>query len=102
VTKTNQAELKKQKAQRREDYRQRISIEGKFGQGQSGYDLGYIKTKRADTTAAYINSIFLVMNLLVLLKIFFAPHKVLFEELIRKLFHSPRSVCFPQECYLKR
>ena len=85
VTEENKAALKKQKSQRREDYRQRIPVEGKFGQGKRVYDLGYIKTKRADTSAAYINSIFLVMNLLVLLRIFFAHHKVLFRVLIKKL-----------------
>ena len=55
------------KAQRREEYRQRIPIEGKFGQGKSGYRLNYIRAKRADTSLAWINSIFLVMNLLILL-----------------------------------
>jgi len=72
ATDANQAELKQQKAQRREDYRQRIPIEGKFGQGKHGYRLNYIRAKRADTSLAWINSIFLVMNLMVLLKIFFA------------------------------
>ena len=57
--------------QRREDYRQRIPIEGKFGQGTNGYRLNYIRAKRADTSAAWINSIFLVMDLLILLRIFF-------------------------------
>jgi len=60
------------KAQRRLDYLQRIPIEGKFGQGKNGYNLNYIRAKRADTSEAWINSIFLVMNLLVLLRIFFA------------------------------
>ena len=59
------------KAQRHEDYRQRIPIEGKFGQGTNGYRLNYIAAKRADTSAAWINGIFLVMDLLILLKIFF-------------------------------
>ncbi len=49
---------------------QRIPIEGKFGQGKDGYRLNYIRAKRADTSSAWINSIFLVMNLLILLKIF--------------------------------
>jgi hypothetical protein len=71
VTEENEAELKKAKAQRREEYRQRIPIEGKFGQGKNGYRLNYIRAKRADTSYAWINSIFLVMNLMVLLKIFF-------------------------------
>ena len=34
--------------------------------------LNYIRAKRADTSFAWINSIFLVMNLLILLRIFFA------------------------------
>ncbi len=72
VTEINREELKRLKAQRREDYLQRIPIEGKFGQGKNGYRLNYIRAKRADTSVAWINSIFLVMNLLILLRIFFA------------------------------
>ena len=71
VTEENQAELKREAAQRREEYLQRIPIEGKFGQGKNGYRLNYIRAKRSDTSAAWINSIFLVMNLLILLKIFY-------------------------------
>ena len=72
VTEENKEELKRLKAQRRADYLQRIPIEGKFGQGKNGYNLNYIRAKRADTSEAWINSIFLVMNLLILLRIFFA------------------------------
>jgi len=72
ITETNQAELKREKAKRRAEYLQRIPIEGKFGQGKNGYRLNYIRAKRADTSLAWINSIFLVMNLLILLRIFFA------------------------------
>jgi len=74
-TEENKEELKQLKAQRREDYRQRIPIEGKFGQGKNGYRLNYIRAKRADTSLAWINSIFLVMNLLVLLRLFFCLSK---------------------------
>ena len=72
VTEENREELKQLKAQRRADYLQRIPIEGKFGQGKQGYRLNYIRAKRADTSFAWINSIFLVMNLLILVRIFFA------------------------------
>ena len=61
--------------ERFEDYLQRIPIEGKFGQGKNGYRLNYIRAKRADTSFAWINSIFLAMNLLILLRIFFARGK---------------------------
>jgi len=75
VTTENQQEIKQEKARQREEYRQRIPIEGKFGQGKNGYRLNYIRAKRADTSYAWINSIFLVMNLMVLLRIFFTPQK---------------------------
>ena len=75
VTEANREELKRLAAQRREEYLQRIPIEGKFGQGKNGYRLNYIRAKRADTSAAWINSIFLVMNLLVPLRIFFVPYE---------------------------
>lgn len=72
TTEHNKAQLKQDKKQRQRDYRDRIPIEGKFGQGKGGYRLNYIRAKRADTSVAWINSIFLVMNLLVLLRFFCA------------------------------
>ena len=66
----NKEQLQKEKMRRREEYRQRIPIEGKFGQGKNGYRLNYIRAKTAKTSEAWIRSIFLVMNLLVLAKTF--------------------------------
>ncbi len=71
VTDTNREQFKQDKAKRRQEYLQRIPIEGKFGQGKNGYRLNYIRAKRANTSFAWINTIFLVMNLLVLERIFF-------------------------------
>jgi IS5 family transposase len=71
VTDANREQLKQAKAQRRQDYLQRIPIEGKFGQGKNGYRLNDIRAKRANTSFAWINTIFLVMNLLILQRIFF-------------------------------
>ncbi|MCI5223608.1 MAG: hypothetical protein D3924_13295, partial [Candidatus Electrothrix sp. AR4] len=42
--------------------------EGKFGQGKNGYRLNYIRAKLQQTSEAWINCIFLVMNLMVLLR----------------------------------
>ena len=50
-----------------------IDIEGKFGQGKRAYGLNQIQAKTARTSEAWINSIFFVMNLLVLLRHFFVP-----------------------------
>lgn len=71
-TAENQETLRQEQAKRRGEYFQRILIEGKFGQGKNGCRLNYIRAKRADTSVAWINSIFLVMNLLILLRIFCA------------------------------
>lgn len=70
VSESDKEALLKEKKRRREEYRQRIPIEGKFGQGKNGYRLNYIRAKSAATSEAWIKSIFLVMNLLVLAKYF--------------------------------
>ena len=75
MTEENQETLRQEQAKRRDEYLQRIPIEGKFGQGNNGYRLNYIRAKRADTSFAWIDSIFLVMNLLILLRIFFVLSK---------------------------
>jgi len=71
VTEENKAELKRLSAQRRAEYLQRIPIEGKFGQGKNGYRLNCIRATRTDTSAAWISSTFLVMNLLILREVFY-------------------------------
>ncbi len=85
MTAANREELKQLQAQRREEYLQRIPIAGKFGQGKNGYRLNYIRAKRADTSSAWINSIFLMMNLLILLRIFFAFYKKLVDGFLLPL-----------------
>lgn len=67
-TEENKERLRELKAQRIRDSRERIPIEGKFGQGKNGYRLNYIREKLQQTSEAWINSIFLVMNLMVLLR----------------------------------
>ena len=64
----NAEKIRKVKEQRIQDSRERIPIEGKFGQGKNGYRLNYIRAKLQKTSEAWINCIFLVMNLMVLLK----------------------------------
>jgi hypothetical protein len=67
-TEENKERLRELKAQRIRDSRERIPIEGKFGQGKNGYRLNYIRAKFQRTSEAWINCIFLVMNLMVLLR----------------------------------
>jgi IS5 family transposase len=68
-TEVNAEQMKREKLQRRQDALDRIPVEGKFGQGKNGYRLNYIRAKTQKTSEAWINSIFLVMNLMVLLRI---------------------------------
>ena len=85
-TAENKLQLQEEKKQRREEYRQRIPIEGKFGQGKNGYRLNYIRAKTARTSEAWIRSIFLVMNLLVLAKIFVFSRKLAVKKLLKHCF----------------
>lgn len=83
--------------QRQQDYRERIPIEGKFGQGKNGYDLNYIRAKTAKTSEAWIRSIFLVMNLLVLIRFLcFRTTKRLYYRLmnaiIMKIGHHKENI----------
>ena len=55
----------------REDERDRVSIEGKFGQGKRRFNLGRIMSKGPDTSACSIVMSFLVMNLMKWLKVIF-------------------------------
>lgn len=89
-TDENRELLKQAKAQRRQDYLQRILIEGKFGQGKNGYRLNYIRAKRANTSFAWINSnsIFMIMNLLILERIFFVLCKGRLAGFIAALRHA--------------
>lgn len=101
VTEENREALKQQKTERRNDYLQRIPIEGKFGQGKNGYRLNYIRAKLADTSAAWVNSIFLIMNLLILEKIFFVLCKKTTTETIKMLKQARKIFYFKPPLYLQ-
>jgi hypothetical protein len=97
VTDENRDAIEKLKARRREEYLQRIPIEGKFGQGKNGYRLNYIRAKLAATSSAWINSIFLVMNLLILLRIFVFAFKIgryWFGKWLKAVLGVGREGCF--------
>ncbi len=64
----NVGQIKLAKMLRKKDALERISIEGKFGLGKNGYRLNYIRARTAATSEAWIRAIFLVMNLMVLLR----------------------------------
>jgi hypothetical protein len=97
----NKLQLQEEKKQRREEYRQRIPIEGKFGQGKNGYRLNYIRARTAKTAEAWIRSIFLVMNLLVLAKIFIFSRKLAVKKLLKPCFDLiKQSMAAMKSCFL--
>ena len=55
VTTENAEELKNAREQRKRDNRERIPIEGKFGQGKNGYRLSYVRARYQRTSEAWIN-----------------------------------------------
>lgn len=89
-TAANKEQLRNEKKRRREEYRQRIPIEGKFGQGKNGYRLNYIRAKTAKTSEAWIRSIFLVMNLLVLVKVYLFSRKLAVTRFMKLCFDPLR------------
>jgi hypothetical protein len=67
-TPENADELREIRQKRQLDARDRIPIEGKFGQGKNGYRLNMIRARLVSTSEAWIRSIFFVMNIVALLK----------------------------------
>lgn len=96
-TSENAEQLRLEKQQRIQDSRERIPIEGKFGQGKNGYRLNYIRARLQKTSEAWINSIFLVMNLMVLLRELYEKLKGLSSStiflLLRKLTSFLQTIC---------
>jgi len=91
-TEANTEQIKKEKMQRRQDALDRIPVEGKFGQGKNGYRLNHIRAKTQKTSEAWINSIFLVMNLMVLLRecLFYFFNRL--QRVVKGLFESVTAV----------
>lgn len=80
VTPENVARLKAESELARQDERDRIPIEGKFGQGKRKYGIGRVMTKLASTSETAIALCFLVMNLerwlaAIFLRLFFKERK---------------------------
>ena len=63
VTPENAEQLKRDKQQHRQDEIDRVSIEGKFGQGKRRFSLARIMSKLAGTSEVVIMISFIVMNL---------------------------------------
>jgi hypothetical protein len=72
--------------------KERILIEGKFGQGKRVYGLNNIQAKRQDTSQCWISAIFFVMNLVTLGKI--AGNYAIFKKQCQTQIHWTFSLFF--------
>lgn len=59
------SEQKKKEEEKKmiEEQKQRVRIEGKFGQGKNGYELNKIRMRKSSTSESMVAMIFFVMNL---------------------------------------
>jgi len=93
VTASSIDDIKQQKQQRRADERNRIPVEGKFGQGKNGYRLNQIRARLASTSEAWVRSIFLVTNLMALLRLLLLWLRIrLDNSIMRQLSEGIRAI----------
>lgn len=91
----NQEEKAEEAERIKEEQKQRVKIEGKFGQGKNGYELNKIRMRKSNTSESMVYMIFFVMNLVryakeVLFWPFLKTSKFL-ENILKKLVPPPGS-----------
>jgi len=102
-TPENQEEMKAVQQLTRQDELDRISVEGKFGQGKRRFGLGRIMAKLAGTSATVITLTILVMNLEKLLKAALSPLLCVFflcERLFQRQYREILTVEVPSYHHL--
>jgi len=81
--------VKEERRRLKNEARQRVKIEGKFGQGKRGYDLGLVKAKLPQTGASWICVVFFVMNVLKWLFLLFHNWRMRAIYLYKSLILEP-------------
>ena len=61
--KKNSKQYKRRKKRLKRESKERNAIEGKFGEGKRGYNMGLIKTQTAETSETWVGMNVLVMNI---------------------------------------
>lgn len=91
----NQEKKEEEIKQLKEEQKQRVKIEGKFGQGKNGYELNKIRMRKSSTSESMVYMIFFVMNLVRYAKeVLFWPFLQtvrLLENILKKLVPTPES-----------
>ena len=87
----NKERIREQKIIEREDESMRIAVEGKFGEGKRRYTLDRIGTKLKETSESSIMMVFLVMNLMVLVR---RKAKAFFVSLVDTIIEMAERLSF--------
>jgi hypothetical protein len=87
----NKGRIREQKRIEREDESSRIAVEGKFGEAKRRYTLDCIGTKLKETSETSIMMVFLVMNLMALVR---RKVKAFFVSLIDKIIEIAERLSF--------
>lgn len=95
-TEENKVDLAEEKKKRKKEYRERIPIEGKFGQGKNGYRLNYIRAKTKATSESWVSCIFFVMNIIKLVKL---EADFIFAIFLNAIFQTIFSFLSPKHNY---
>ncbi len=97
-------ELKAQLKEKKNKGRERVKVEGKFGEGKRKYQLDLVMAKRADTSVSWIGAVFFVMNIAHLLRVVFLCYVVNAEFYLNKIMKAISNKIFeaePQKYHLK-
>lgn len=92
----SEAKQKEEKKKMLKDQKQRVRIEGKFGQGKNAYELNKIRMRKSSTSEAMVSMIFLVMNIIRYAKdVLFCPFWQIEKMLaIFRIVYAPNRIAY--------
>lgn len=92
----SEAKQKEEKKKMLKDQKQRVRIEGKFGQGKNAYELNKIRMRKSSTSEAMVSMIFLVMNIIRYAKdVLFCPFGQIEKMLaIFRIVYAPNRIAY--------
>jgi hypothetical protein len=78
-------ELRAYQKEKKQKNKERVKVEGKFGEGKRKYQLDLVMTKRSDTSISWIASVIFVMNIAYLLRVIFLSFYKILQLFIKTI-----------------
>lgn len=97
-------ELKIHQKEKRKKRRERVKVEGKFGEGKRKYQLDLVMAKRPETSESWIASVIFVMNIAYLLRViflYFFEKAYFYIRIIQKLINGKILKTYSQHLRLR-